>query len=67
MAMSRKQFNLLAESLKQLKRDLDAASADGIDNALDFAWAAHCKRIADICGASSDTFSRSRFLEACKV
>jgi hypothetical protein len=64
MAIYRKDFNELAASLNELKKDLDKASADNCDNALNIAFERHVRRIAQLCKKGNPNFSFGRFYDA---
>lgn len=63
MAMSRKDFTELADSLRQLKVDLHNASTDGCDNSVDLAFEAHTRRIAQLCKRHNPEFQFGKFYD----
>lgn len=65
--MTRKHFAALAQSLAELKRDLDRASADGCDNSIDTAFGAHLERVVGICAESNAGFSAETFRAAVRA
>lgn len=60
MAMSRRDFDELAESLKTLKRDLKQAESD---NEISLAVEAHVRRIAQLCRRHNEKFQFGKFYD----
>lgn len=67
MPMSRRHFEALAKSLKDLKADLDKASADNCDNSINFAYERHVRRVAALCHVENPEFQFGRFYVAAGV
>lgn len=61
MSMPKRHFEELAASLKQLKTDLDKASADQVDNEINFAFERHVRRVAALCRVDNPAFQFGRF------
>lgn len=64
MSMSRKDFNALADSLYELKQDLNKASANGCDNSMSLAFEAHVQRVMELCARHNPAFDKVRFRDA---
>lgn len=67
MSMSKHQFEALARSLRELKADLDKASADNCDNSINFAFERHVRRVAGVCSAVNENFQFGRFYIAAGI
>lgn len=73
MSMSRQHFEALAASLKELKADLDKACTEtGVttlypDQAVNFAFERHVRRVAALCRVENPAFQFGRFYIAAGV
>lgn len=72
MSMSKRHFEELAKSLKDLKADLDKATVDGFGNSINgsevnFAYERHVRRVAALCRVENPEFQFGRFYVAAGV
>lgn len=67
MSMSKRHFERLATSLRLLKADLDKASADNVDNEINFAFERHVRRVATLCRLENPDFQFGRFYVAAGI